>query len=283
VRGFVLSAVLGIWFWLACAKPPLTPSEFTRAYAAALHSRRADLKVTTVRDLELNISTEDGTFAAVQPLDRIYYDLYLQEPERKDEIIEHLVTVMLEAVKAPSTATAVDAARIVPVVKRRDWLDGRAGMLHEDLSPDLVVVYAEDRPNTTNYLFNDKLQQTGIAGKNLRSLAAANLLRLFPVRHHDFHNGSFMLTSGGNYEASLILADSILKQYQAKVDGSLIVAIPAADMFLLTGSKSTSGLSHVKTSLATIQKENAEMTLTTGLFIYKDGRLSVWAPEPGQE
>ena len=45
-----------------------------------------------------------------------------------------------------------------------------------------------------------------------------------------------MLKAGGDYEASLLLFDDIWRDGQVKVDGDIVVAVPAKDVLLVTGS-----------------------------------------------
>lgn len=86
-----------------------------------------------------------------------------------------------------------------------------------------------------------------------------------------------MVTAGGDYEASLILADTILKDYQDDVKGALVIAIPAPDLFLLTGSENEEGLSLLREAIDE-QKEKGTL-LGPNLFLYKDGKLTEMPPK----
>jgi uncharacterized protein YtpQ (UPF0354 family) len=51
-----------------------------------------------------------------------------------------------------------------------------------------------------------------------------------------------MITAGGDYEASLLLFDDIWSGGQIKVEGDIVVAVPAKNVLLITGSQNRKGL-----------------------------------------
>ena len=142
--------------------------------------------------------------------------------------------------------------------------------LVDDFNDELIVVYAEDDPNRTRYLTSDEIQMDRA---ELRKLALANLEQLPPkieMRNHD--NVFSIMSAGGDYEASLLLFDHIWSGGQIKVDGDIVVAVPARDVLLITGSKNRKGLQVVR-AMAADMMAKASHRLTDTLFVYRDGRF----------
>lgn len=93
---------------------------------------------------------------------------------------------------------------------------------------DLNVGYAYDTNSVFQYLRTGDLPKLGIKREDLRALSVRNLLaRLPPVENHTGEQYS-MLTAGGNFEISLLLADEMWAGLSAGAD--LYVAAPARDL-----------------------------------------------------
>jgi uncharacterized protein YtpQ (UPF0354 family) len=237
-----------------------------------------DTTVTVSGDLTLNLRRPDGRGATVNLAN--LYNAYVQEPARRDELVTRLVTSVAEPCKA---CGRLDRTNIVPVIKSRLWLEhlravfrAQAGAnapdpLYEDFNSELVIVYAEDSGGRTRYL--STAENTGIARAALRALAVENLRRLLPKVEMRLHDNVFgRITAGGDYEASLLLLDEVWSNPQIKVNGDIVVAIPAKDILLITGSRNRKGMQTLRNLAANIvQKESYRLVET--LFVYRNGRF----------
>ena len=274
-----LLAVIGL---SGCTKSvELSPAEFTREFADALRHENPELKIEAAKDLELTITTSDGH--AITSFLHNAYNLYRQDPATKSEVMKKFIQAGNETLRT-LRRQGVDAARIVPVVKDRSWLDEvRQGMsnpdvrelpnwIHDDLNGELVVFYAEDSPQNIRYLEAKDLAGANIAQDNLRQLACENLMRLLPKIERHGSNGVFMITAGGDYEASLLLIESIWADLGKLVDGDVVVAIPTRDLLLVTGSHNAAGIRNVR-ELADKAFKEGSYRLTTKLFTFRQGKL----------
>ena len=144
--------------------------------------------------------------------------------------------------------------------------------VHEDLNADLVILYAEDSAKNIRYFSPEDLEKAKIEKHELRELACENLKRILPEIERHGENGLFMVTAGGDYEASLLLFDFIWDDMKKEVRGDVVVAIPTRDLLLVTGSQDTQGIEKMK---QIVQKTAAEGSyrLTTQLFVFRDGQL----------
>lgn len=267
---------------VACSRSPYeSPRDFTREFADAFRRSDPTMSVEIVRDLEIKITRPGAAESSTSFLDNAY-DAYNQAPAAKAEIIRQYVGVV------PDLKTAdhgpVDRTRIVPIVKDRPWLDEMrkaAGDLSkgkpfdqvfEDLSPDLIILYAEDTDKTIRYVSPTDLKKIGLDRAELRQLAIDNLRRLLPPVQRRGDKGLFILTAGGVYESSLLLFDKLWANLQTEVDGDIVLAIPNRDLLIVTGSHNSEGVQKLRTMAA---KSHTEGTyrLTPKLFTRKQGKI----------
>lgn len=278
----ILLANLGLL--AGCAKTkPLSSGQFTGECAAALRAARPDWVVNTTRDLELAVSVA-GKDPATSFLNNAY-DVYRQNPAALQDVISRYVAAGIDTVEG--IKDGVDRTRIVPVIKDRPWLaetrnssaergtNKPAEHVFEDFSADLVILYAEDSPKHIRYLTPKDLELGKIDRAELRSLAAANLQRLLPKIERHGSGGFFMLTAGGDYEACLLLFDSIWDDLKPDVQGEIVVAIPSRDLLLVTGSRFPLGLEKMR-RLVRETTANGSYRLTPQLFVRRHGRFEAF-------
>lgn len=84
-------------------------------------------------------------------------------------------------------------------------------------------------------------------------------------------DGLWLISAGGNYEASLLLADGIWSSGQIKVDGDIIAAVPGKDALIVTGSRNATGVARLRQ--IAIDLARGPYALTAALFVYRDGKF----------
>ena len=288
----VIQAVLAaLGLCSGCSKSDvLTPTQFTIEFADELRKTAPGVEVEVVRDMELEVRTADGR-ESTSFLDNAY-DTYKQDPKSKQGIIKRFVAAGVETIASMGKSEELDRKLIVPVIKDRPWLEEtRKAMINrgakemfenvcEELNSDLIILYAEDSPKNIRYWGQKDLERAHIDRKELRSLACENLTRLLPKIERRGANGLFMLTAGGDYEASLLLIDSIWSEMQREVRGDVIVAIPSRDVLIVTGSEDRQGIEKMK---QIVQQSFAQGSyrLTTKLFAYRGGKFEEFKGEAG--
>ncbi|CAN5878403.1 hypothetical protein BH11VER1_BH11VER1_20500 [soil metagenome] len=259
------------------SKQVLSPSDYTKEYAATLLLKNPNLKVTIKGEMELAVFDENGKEVTAF-LDNGYKE-YVATPKDKELIIGKYIAAFIE----PRAQSAeIDTSRITPVIKDREWIaEIRAGMkergakdipenVYEDLNHELVIVYAEDSPKNLRYLTPKDLESVNLKPSELRSLAVKNLKSIVPKIEVQGGNGIYMVTAGGDYEASLILFEALWDGIQIKVDGDYVIAIPSRDMLLITGSNNKEGIRRIR-DLAIKTVAEAPYRLTSDLFVRKNG------------
>lgn len=248
----------------------LAPQAFTERFAEALGAAVPSATVVVIQDLQLTVRRPDGSVHDLN-LTNVYGE-YRGQPERFGDLIE----IFARAVKEP-IAPELQLSRITPMIKDRAWLDDIAPIfrkrgvepLFEPLNRELVIAYVEDYETRSRYLGSH--EDVGDRA-DLRARAIFNLKQILPkilLRQHD--DEVAVITAGGNYEPSLLLIDEIWSRGQIKVDGDIVVAVPARDSLLITGSNSRKGLETLRAMADRLA--DGPYRLTSKLFVYRDGRF----------
>jgi uncharacterized protein YtpQ (UPF0354 family) len=206
-----------------------------------------------------------------------------QDPKAKADVIRRFVAAGLETLG--TMRDGIDRTRIVPVIKDRPWLEEtRQALLnrgapripehvYEDFSPDLVILYAEDSPKHIRYLEPKDLESAKIERSELRALACENLKRLLPKIERQGANGLYVITAGGDYDASLLVLDSIWSGGQLDVTGDVVVAVPTRNLLLVTGSQNPEGIEKLR-QMVKEASTGGSYRLTQKLFVYRNGRFT---------
>ena len=272
--------VLGL---ASCTKPILSSSAFTEEFATKLRQAMPRARIEIVRDLELRV-----TGAAVEETAAFLYNCYTEyraSPQDQEATISKYIKAFSEA---GFNINKIDVARITPVIKDRAWISGLQATLlargakktlenvYDELNQELLIVYVEDSPKSLRYLTAEDLVAVGLKKEQLRELAVKNLRGLMTKVDAQGEEGFYMVTAGGNYEASLVLLDEVWKSGKMKVNGDYVIAIPTRDLLLVTGSNEKASLAKVRTWAKEAVAESA-YRLTSDLFIYKDGKLTKFA------
>lgn len=250
----IIFFVAGV-FMLGCKSKhtELTQEEFAHLYLDSLIKRYPNIKFELGPDL--TITSKKGELDYKQFTHNMFL-AYQNEPDSISAIINRygaLAAEMLEERKP----IVID--NIIPVIKPKEYLDDvktlvseakSFPMLTEKYNDQLIIMYAEDSKTSIRYLTEDDFNALAITKDSLKSIALKNFDTIVPdiQRHGD--QGLFMLTAGGDYEASLILSSSIWTKENLPVDGEFIIAIPNRDMLLITGSNNKNGIDKIKKIVA---------------------------------
>jgi uncharacterized protein YtpQ (UPF0354 family) len=274
----ILFAIILLLVGVARAET-LSPQAFTEAAAAAARAAMPSAQVTVAGDLHLETRSAGGEEITTDLHNA--YETYLRAPDRRDDVIRSYIGVLVEAITFADAKPPLDRSRIVPVLKPLRWVEGARQvqkqakvkpapeLLTEPFNSELAVVYAEDRPQSVRYLttrddVGDRAQ--------LLHLALGNLHRMLPkIDMRDGADHISLIETGGDYEASLLLADAIWQSGQIKVDGDIVVAVPRRSALFVTGSHNRTGIARLRAIAAELA--TGPYALTPALFVYRDGKF----------
>lgn len=176
-------------------------------------------------------------------------------PARPDqEVLERIIPV-IKAILPEDTE--------LPVVELPEKDDTPVS---RTLAGDLMVMYAEDLPDHFAFISLRRMAELGLDEEALHALAIRNLPnRVPPIELHG-SGPCYMITAGGNLEATLLLHPTLWESLAEYLPGSPIAVVPARDLLLVSSSEWEDGRAMLKQEAA---REPAEKryALSTRLFI----------------
>jgi uncharacterized protein YtpQ (UPF0354 family) len=255
----------------------LMPRAFTERVAQAVTAALPSASVVVSDELQFVVRYPSGASATANLAKA--YKSYEREPQHLDDIVKAQVSALLEAGGDAQGLPKLDRSRIVPLIKDRQWFEQvqRRGLeqtppqelVAEPLNSELVVVYAENRLGALRIL--SSRDDVGDRAR-LRELALTNLSRLLPkIEIRPGADGVLLISAGGGFDASLLLAENLWSSDQIKVDGDIVAAVPAADALVVTGSRNAAGLARLRAVAARFAA--GPNGLSTALFVYRNGKF----------
>ena len=246
----------------------VTQTEFVESWIAALEASDKGYEIETAGELETTAKAGGLTIRASAEQ---AYAGYLAEPDSKDQQIDSLLSMVHEAFE--TAAKPPDLSRIVPVIHHSDWLaEYRLDCPYYPLPGDLIAVLAEDLPEETRYLRTADLERLDKTVPELFTTAIGNLRRVAPIEEHDFDQ-FVILSSGGNYEAGLMLDAGLIARYQDRFVGEIVFAVPSGDAFIVTGREEQQGLGGIVRAVCA--GIDPAMALSSKIFTAGDGALEI--------
>jgi uncharacterized protein YtpQ (UPF0354 family) len=258
-------------------KSKLSEKDFGKKYFDKLSEKVQGLKFISLYGLELRTKV-DGQDEMRHLLDNSYAE-YKNDPKDLDEIIEKYTNASKELFE-PKEAVRLD--RIVPIIKDQRFInetlklnpDFEKDFLIERYNDELFIFYAENKETTIGYLKRDEIESLNIEFEGLKEKAIQNLGELATKIERHGEDGQFMLTMGGDFESSLILL-KIWDKENFLVKGEIILAIPARDLVLITGSDDSENIDKVKAKVKEIN-ETGDHVVSDRLFILRNDKFETY-------
>lgn len=272
-----LLSLLCILALLPASAAELTRKQLTDEYVAAVHAAYPTATVTVVAPLQVKVKGAAGGEGTAF-LDNLYAEIS-RNPSRKQDLLQRHVASIAQIMKSDAERESVASESIVPLVKDRGWLKdmrsaGTGGkpleFVYEPLNEDLLVVYGEDTPSSIQYFVSSVFEKTGIDRKDLRALAVKNLHRILDGVDLIRIEGVNSLTTGGDFDASLLLIDEVWNKENLQVKGEIVVAIPARNMLLFADSADAQAVDALARLAKRVESEDS-YSLTAQLFVRRDG------------
>ncbi len=263
---------------LAAAEPAkvalLSPEEFTKKCAASMQVAVQRSRIEIEAPLRL-IVRDPNTGQSTVYLEQSY-ETYKMAPDKLDEVIKKHVASVVEA--APDAG--IDPARIVPVIKPQSWLAEIGStpesplVVSDPLNDELIVVYAEDAPNSVSYFSPTDFERTGIDRQGLRKLAGENLVQIVPKIERRGEGGVYTIHAGGDLESSFIAIGDTWSRESFAVKGDFVFAVPSRGVLYVTGSDDEAGINSVR-DFARTRYRDAAQKISPKLFVLRAGQLDV--------
>lgn len=164
----------------------------------------------------------------------------VRAPAPRSEAVRDMIVPMIKVVEE-RTDVEIAASGIpdIPVEQRP---------VSRPLGGDLVTMYAVDYPERFEYVSQMHLEREGISEEELHALACRNLqVRAKDIQVHGSYP-RFMVTAGGNFEASLLHHEDFWRQVVAQIplQGEIHAIVPSRDMLVFTDSGTEGAMEFLK-------------------------------------
>jgi len=260
------------------SKSILSEIKFSERFYDGLKKEVVGLELVSINGLEVTTKV-GGSEEYHHFLDNAYSE-YRNAPKDLNNILEKY---MHGAVELYLPEEPVQLGRIVPVIKDERFLietaklnsEFEAAYVYERYNSELLIFYAEDKQHTISYLNKTNFDALGISMESLHEHSIENLNTILPDMERHGEGGYFMLTAGGDYEASLILLD-IWNKDNFPVDGEILIGIPARDVVLVTGTNDAENIARLVETVAEIN-ETGDHIVSDKVFKLQDGKFEKWS------
>ncbi len=278
LQSFLLLALLN-----ACAstakQPLLDPSAFSDAYLERLEQRAVGFSVEKKTGLEMTLISPNGSDFSIYLGNA--YAAYQRDPSQLNAILEETISSISHVIEN-ETNTELRIDQVVAVVKGKDYIGDSNSSLQlsgggadgnilyfEPLNDELVVIYVQDNQRSVRLLDRKSILSLGLQPELLRKHAVANLGRRLTGVQTRENKGLYLFELDGFYEASLMLIDDIWQSPALKVDGEIVVALPARDVLMVTGSNNKN-IDFMRATAAKVARQSA-YPISPKLFLRRKG------------
>lgn len=233
-------------------KEMLTEKEFVEEYLIVLKNNNPDVIYSLSDDLGI-VAKYHGVDYRHFP-DNAYRE-YTLEPGSINQILNKFSQTAQELYQK---SEEIKVNNIIPLIKPINFLNeinqlGEAfdstkhTVVHKFYNDDLLIVFAEDKGRTFYYFTQEDFHKLNIGQDSLLEIALHNLDKKLPDIERTGDDGKYMVTAGGDYEASLILLNSLWSRKNFAVKGDIVIAIPNHDILFISGSKDKEGIGWLNT------------------------------------
>ena len=251
----------------------LSKKEFTDIYLEkASHLTIID-SVTILDDISLDLYLSNGIKLKLD-LTNAYNDYKLDVSELND-IIERYIS-SLESIEVEKKDFK---DKILPKVKGKSFFEQvkehlESSFVYKKINDELFIFYMIDDSLSLSSLTRKQFSSLNITKDSFYHLSVNNLenlhlnVELYKIDNH------YMLTAGGNFEASLLLLDHIWTE-SLPIEGKVIVSVLTRNMVLLTEETNNIGLNEIK-DVIKAEQGNLSYFITNKLFIYNEGTWKIY-------
>ncbi len=255
--------------------------KFTRDVAEALNARELNLEFEVKGALELRARTEDGDHFQVN-LDRFFRAVKLGS-RTVDCVVEELAEALVQIHENSNGEQdrVIQTGRLIPVIKPMEWIscsgshDGAEEdnvPVHLPLTNELGITFAEEGDRVVRFLIQKDLPAIDLSAESCLALSLENFKS--QLENIEVAGGPhvFLVSGGHSYNSSLVLLSDFWKRVQLPLAGEFVVAIPASDVLIVTGTEEPDGVEAI-TEMIQIALSDTAHPLSDRLFLMRNGKL----------
>jgi len=199
--------------------------------------------------------------------------------EKKDAAVDEMIYYIREAVRVMNDEQQLNSKekKILPVIRSTSFptkTNEDVPLVYDDHTAETRVYYALDLGNTYRLIDEKLLEKEKLEVTSIREMARFNL-RSLPITYKKdtvAGNDFYFVNANDGYDASRILNESFLQEFQDKVKGTLTIAVPHQDVLILADVQNETGydiLAQMNMSFFA----SGRVPITALSFLYENGHL----------
>ena len=222
---------------------------------------------------ELTVKVTGSGLDTVSYLDNAYAD-YQRTTDNLEDIFARRISSLREIAR---TSDKIDTSKLIACVRGANFnvgAENRNPFARKRVVGDLYRYYCVDSKTSIAILNTKVIARLQRENKNPDGIALRNILRLSgPV---NFREGEdvVLVTSGGNYEASLILVNGVWQKLTERLGSNLVFAVPNRDIFVVARASSAKAVELLKAN-ARRSFSNGSYPVSRKIYRWRNGRISV--------
>jgi uncharacterized protein YtpQ (UPF0354 family) len=214
--------------------------------AKLIEIRHPDIRIEFASESEIKMMSLGGKSSSI-----FLQNLWIEcerSPEERAEIVDKYVRILVPPWHNKKGLTSENVVVLVRDTEYRNFVkEEDRELITAHLLGDLWVILGVDLPESIEVLTAESTATLGLDKKELTSLGVKNVERMLGEMHFSPYGECFTLGCESiDYASTALLLDYVWEQAAHLIEGDLIVAVPARDTVLFTGSANAKGLQEIK-------------------------------------
>lgn len=197
--------------------------------------------------------------------------------EKKESIIEEVLYYINETIQAMGNTTLPEGAKIMPVIRSTSFPKAQNDVpfLITEHTAETNIYYAIDLGKTYRLIDAEIQKELSIDETHIKEQALFNVKGLKTTYKTDVVSGNtyYFFNANDGYDASRILNKQLLKDFEARITGEMLVATPHADVLIIADIQNETGYDVLAQMMMTFFA-NGLVPITSLSFQYKDDVLT---------
>ncbi|ETI70436.1 DUF1444 domain-containing protein [Neobacillus vireti] len=197
----------------------------------------------------------------------------------KDNAIDEIVYYVEEGLRAMEEPIQLTdhERKIFPIIRSTSFpSEAEEGIpfLSEEHTAETKIYYAYDMGKTYRLIDTRMMEKEGWEPKRIKEIALFNVRSLStPLKEDQVAGNTFyFLNTNDGYDASRILNKGFLADFEKKMTGTMVVAVPHQDVLIIADIQNDRGYD-VMAQMAMSFFANGHVPITALSFIYENGEL----------
>ncbi|GGB02876.1 DUF1444 domain-containing protein [Macrococcus hajekii] len=196
-----------------------------------------------------------------------------------DKIIDEVLYYINETIKAMKDESdkSVDDIKIMPVIRSTSFPKESAGkaFVVTEHTAETNIYYALDLGTTYRLIDEALLSDMKLSKEHVKEQALFNIRKLSNPYKTDEVAGNvfYFFNSNDGYDASRVLNETLLAQFDQKKEGELLVATPHADVLIIADIRNETGYD-IMAQMMMQFFSNGLVPVTSLSFQYDNGKLT---------